>query len=281
MLLANDSLPPVPRLGARAATLLFVLALAVRLAATTVVGFSSLGFGDARAYLFAARTLALTGHYPHRTEPLFFRPPGYPAFLVVATLGRPDRIALAKTANSIVGSLTVVLLASLSARIFRQRAVAIATGVAAALHPTFWLMTTEIQSEPLFLLFFLAAGLLLLIGVDRPSSNAALLSGVALGLAALTRSTALALAPFLLVPLADRRYPWRARAHLAASALLGFFLALAPWTIRNAIAFHELLPVNDAAGASLYFGNSHWAWRYYEIRSRAEYEQWTRDFDAD
>jgi 4-amino-4-deoxy-L-arabinose transferase-like glycosyltransferase len=273
--------PPIPRLGARAATLLFLLALTVRLAATAVVGFSTLGFGDARAYLFAARTLAQTGQYPHRTDPPFFRPPGYPAFLVASTLGRPDRVALAKVANSIVGSLTVLLLAWLSARIFRRRAVAIATGVVAALHPAFWLMATEIQSESLFLFFFLAAGLLLLIGADRPSSNAALLAGVALGLAALTRSTALALVPFLLAPLADRRYPPRARGHLAASAVLGLVLALAPWTIRNAIVFHELLPVSDAGGVSLYWGNSHWAWRYYEIRTRAEYERWSHDIDAD
>jgi 4-amino-4-deoxy-L-arabinose transferase-like glycosyltransferase len=277
----EQSPPSIPRLGTRAATLLFLLALAVRVAATAVVGFSTLGFGDARAYLFAARTLAQTGRYLERTEPPFFRPPGYPAFLVVSTLGRPDRVALAKVANSIVGSLSVLLLAWLSARIFRRRAVAIATGVVAALHPAFWLMATEIQSESLFLFFFLAAGLLLLIGADRPSSNAALLAGVALGLAALTRSTALALAPFLLAPLADRRYPLRAGGHLAASAILGFVLALAPWTIRNAIVFHELLPVSDAGGVSLYWGNSQWAARYYKIRTRAEYERWSHDIDAD
>jgi 4-amino-4-deoxy-L-arabinose transferase-like glycosyltransferase len=281
LLSAEGSPASTPRLGARAATLLFLLALTVRLAATAVVGFSTLGFGDARAYLFAARTLAQTSHYPHRTEPFFFRPPGYPAFLVAATLGRPDRIALAKVANSIVGSLTVLLLAFLSARIFRRRAVAIATGIAAALHPAFWLMATEIQSESLFLFFFLAAGLLLLIGADRPSSNAALLAGAALGLAALTRSTGLAIAPLLLAPLADRRYPLRARGHLAASAILGLVLALAPWTIRNAIVFHELLPVNDAAGVSLYAGNSQWTARYYRLRTRAEYERWSRDADAD
>jgi 4-amino-4-deoxy-L-arabinose transferase-like glycosyltransferase len=281
LLSAEGSPASTPRLGARAATLLFLLALTVRLAATAVVGFSTLGFGDARIYLFAARTLAQTGQYPHRTDPPLFRPPGYPAFLVVSTLGQPDRVALAKVANSIVGSLTALLLAWLSARIFRRRALAIATGVAAAVHPTFWLMATEIQSEPLFLFFFLSAGLLLLIGADRPSSNAALLAGVALGLAALTRSTALALAPFLLAPLADRRYPVRARGHLAASAVLGLVLALAPWTIRNAMVFHELLPVNDAGGASLYWGNSRLAARYYRIRTRAEYEQWSLDIDAD
>jgi 4-amino-4-deoxy-L-arabinose transferase-like glycosyltransferase len=142
-------------------------------------------------------------------------------------------------------------------------------------------MATEVQSEPLFLVLLVGAGFLTLAAADRPSSNFAVAAGIALGLAALTRSTALILAPFLLAPLADRRYPPRARRHLAASAILGFAAALLPWTIRNAIAFRELLPVNDAGGYSFYHGNSVWTSRYYAVRTRAEYDRWLLDFDAD
>jgi 4-amino-4-deoxy-L-arabinose transferase-like glycosyltransferase len=142
-------------------------------------------------------------------------------------------------------------------------------------------MATEVQSEPLFLVLLVGAGFLLLAAADRPSSNLALAAGVALGLAALTRSTALALVPFLLAPLADRRYPPRARRHLAASALVGFAAAVLPWTIRNALAFRELLPVNDAGGYSFYHGNSAWTARYYALRTRPEYDRWLVDFDAD
>lgn len=253
----------------------------MRLAATAAVGFSTLDFGDARAYLFAARTLAQTGTYPERTEPFFFRPPGYPVFLVAATLGHPERIAAAKVANAVLGALSALLLTLLSARIFRRRGVAIATGIAASLHPAFVVMATEIQSEPLFLFFLLAAGFLLLVAVDRPSSNWAVLAGVCLGVAALTRSTALVLGVLLLAPLRDRRYPPRVRWHLAGSALLGFFLALAPWTIRNAVLFHELLPVSDQGGLSLYHGNSSWTRRYYQLRSKQEYDQWIHALDVE
>jgi 4-amino-4-deoxy-L-arabinose transferase-like glycosyltransferase len=166
-------------------------------------------------------------------------------------------------------------------RLFRRRGFALATGLAAALHPSFVLTATEVQSEPLFLVLLLASGFLLLAAADRPSSNLALAAGAALALAALTRSTALVLAPLLLAPLGDSRYPIRARWHLAGSALLGFGLALSPWTLRNALAFGELLPVNDAGGYSLYHGNSIWTRRYYEIRTRPEFDRWIRDFDAD
>jgi 4-amino-4-deoxy-L-arabinose transferase-like glycosyltransferase len=255
--------------------LLLLLALTVRLAAIAVVGFSTLRFGDARAYLFAAKELLRTGHYPLATEPFYFRAPGYPVFLAAATLGNPDRIALAKVANAVLGALATLLLAGLSAKLFRRRGLALATGVAAALHPGFVFLSTDVQSEPLFLLLLLAAGWLLLASADRPSSNLALLAGVSLALAALTRPTALALAPLLAAPLADRRYPARVRAHIAASALLGFLLALAPWMLRNAAVYGELVPVNDAGGSAFYQGNSNWMVHFYELKNLEEYRRWS------
>jgi 4-amino-4-deoxy-L-arabinose transferase-like glycosyltransferase len=253
----------------------------VRLAAIATVGFQTLRFGDARAYLFAAQELVRTGRYPLATELFYFRAPGYPVFLVAATLGHPDWIALAKIANAALGALAAVALASLSARIFRRRRVALATGVAAAVHPGFVLLSTDIQSEPLFLVLLLAAGWLLLVSTDRPSSNLALLAGAALALAALTRPSALFLAPLLAAPLLDRRYPVRVRSHLAASALLGFLLTLAPWTLRNAVVYRELVPVNDAGGSAFYQGNSDWIVRFYKLKSAGEYRDWSAAMFAD
>lgn len=245
------------------------------------MGFSALGFGDARAYVFAARSLAETGRYPDSTDVFFFRAPGYPVFLAATTLGQPDRIPLAKLGNAVLGSFSALLLALLSARLFRRRRIAIAAGAAAALHPSFVLVATEVQSEPLFLLLLLCSGLLLLSAADRPSSSQALLSGAFLALAALTRPSALALVPLLLAPLLDRRYPWRARGHLAASAAIGFALTLAPWTLRNALVFRELIPVNDAGGIVFYLGNADWNARFYQVDSRAEYERWIAALDED
>jgi 4-amino-4-deoxy-L-arabinose transferase-like glycosyltransferase len=271
----------IPRLGSRAATLLFLLALAARLVAIAHFGFSTVSFGDAPAYLSAARELVRTGSYPRATEPFYFRAPGYPFFLVAATLGHPERIAAAKVANAILGSASVLLLAALSARLFRRRALAVATGAAAALHPGFLFLSADVQSEPLFLLLLLGAGFLLLAAVDRPSSNLAVAAGLALALAALTRPSALALLPLAAAPLFDRRYPLRARGHLAASALLGFFFALAPWTLRNARVYHEFLPINDAGGSAFYQGNSDWMLRFYELQTPDQYKRWSQAMFAD
>ncbi len=274
---SSKQLSPIPRLGARSAVLLFLLALAVRVAATGVAGFSTTRFGDARAYLAAAETLVKTGRYPRQTDYFSFRAPGYPVFLIAATLGAPRRVPLAKAANAALGGLSALLLAALSARLFRRRGIALGTGLMAALDPALVLMATDIQSEPLFLLLLLAAAFLLLVCVDRPSSNFGLIAGIALALAALTRPSALVLAPFLLAPLGDRRYPFRVRTHLAASAVLGFVLGLAPWTLRNALVYRQLIPVNDFAGVTLYIGSSDLMARFYGVRTRAEYDAWIRD----
>jgi hypothetical protein len=196
-------------------------------------------------------------------------------------LGRTDDIPRAKVANALLGSLAAVLLALLSVRIFRRRDVALATGAAAALLPSFVVLAAGVQSEPLFLVFLLAAGLALLAACDRRSAPAAGAAGVLLALAALTRPSALALAPLLAAPFFDARTARVLRARLVACALLGFCLALAPWTVRNALRFHELIPVSDAAGVSLYAGNSAWTRRFYRVKSREEYARWLEDFDRD
>jgi len=109
----------------------------------------------------------------------------------------------------------------------------------------------------------------------------ALLAGAASGFAALTRPSALALVPLLAAPLFDRRYPLRARGHLVGSALIGFLSVLSPWTLRNAVVYRELVPINDAGGSAFYQGNSDWMVRFYQLKSLEEYKTWSAAASAD
>lgn len=180
-----------------------------------------------------------------------------------------------------LGAIAALLLAALSARIFRDRRTGVWTGVAAAVHPSFLLVCCDVQSEALFLVLLLGSGYLLLAAADRPSSSLALLAGAALGLGTLTRASALALAPLLAAPLLDRRLPVRVRAHIAAAGLAGLFFAVAPWTARNAAVFGRFIPVSDMAGSTLHDGNSEWTKRFYRLRSRDEYEAWVLALDRE
>jgi 4-amino-4-deoxy-L-arabinose transferase-like glycosyltransferase len=268
-------------LGPRLLLAIFGIALAARIGTIAWFGFSTLSFGDSRDYIAAAESIARDGAYPEKPTFHFLRAPGYPAFLAVATLGHPRILWLAKLWNALLGAGACVLIAVLSFRLFRAPTLAAATGVAAALHPSFLLVSSGIQSEPLFLLLLLLFAFFLLAAVDRPSGGLALLAGAALGLAALTRPTGLCLLPLLLAPLRDARWPKRLRAQISLAAFAGLFVAVAPWTLRNALVYRELLPINDAFGNAFYMGNSSWASRYYALESRAQLDAWIVDFDKD
>jgi 4-amino-4-deoxy-L-arabinose transferase-like glycosyltransferase len=211
-----------------------------------------------------------TGTYPDRTTYFFFEAPGYPFYLAAATLGHPGNIALDKIVSAAAGAGAAPLLAWISLALFGSRRIALATGVAGAILPSFVLFSSDVESEALFLPLLLAAGGLLLRATDRRSAGLAVAAGAALALAALTRPSALALAPLLLAPLADRRSSPASRRRVAFGAALGFVLALAPWTIRNALHFGELLPVSDGLGATFFDGNSVWANRIYALKDRNE-----------
>lgn len=266
---------PAPPVGARALLAVFLLAFVVRLVVIFAGGATTVHFGDAPAYQVAARALSETGRYPLRTDAFYFRPPGYAFFLAAITLGHPERVMLAKIVNAALGSFSAVLLVLIGVRLFRNRTVAIAAGVGGALDPSLVMVSSDVQSEPLFLVLLLTAGFLLLVAVDRPSSTLALVAGALTGLAALTRPSALMVTPLLAAPLADRRWPFRARAHLAAAAVCGLVLSLAPWTIRNAIAYREFLLISDVGGFNFYLGNSELMSRFYEIRDRPSYNAWS------
>jgi 4-amino-4-deoxy-L-arabinose transferase-like glycosyltransferase len=256
---------------------IFLPALAARLAGVAWVRAQG---ADTGAYVETAQLLLRTGRYPLRSDVTGFRAPGYPFFLIVSTLGHPGAMLWNHFVNAFLGAVGAVILGAIALRLFGNSRVALAVGLAAAFHPAFILLAAGVQSEPLFMVLLLGAGFLLLVAGDRPSSGMALASGGALALAALTRPSALVLAPLLAAPLLDRRFPRRIRGAIAGSALVGFVLVLAPWTVRNAVVHHAFLPVDDAAGFVFLQGNGPNGLSYYRLRDAAGYRAWIADMWA-
>ncbi|HET9792979.1 MAG TPA: hypothetical protein VFS34_00855 [Thermoanaerobaculia bacterium] len=260
---------------------LFALALAARGAAAALLAARVPRFGDSAAYIRAAEALWKTGTYPAWTDLAIFRPPGYPAFLALSTWGHPAWIVGDRAANAVLGALAALVLASIAGRVAQSLPAARIAGFAAAVYPPFLVLGVDPQSEPLCLVLLLVAGFLLLVSVDRPSSGCALFAGGALALAALTRPSVLPLGILLAAPLFDRRFPFAVRRALAASALFGFGVVLLPWTVRNAVRFHAVLPVSDGGAFVFWQGNSPSAEAYYRARSRAETDEWVGEFGRD
>ncbi|HEY2635807.1 MAG TPA: hypothetical protein VGI54_00345, partial [Solirubrobacteraceae bacterium] len=97
-----------------------------------------------------------------------------------------------------------------------------------------------------------------------PSLGRAAVLGLLSGLAALTRGEAVLLPVLLVLPLLRRPPGLR----IAVVALAAMAVVLAPWTIRNAVTFHRLVPVSTDAGAAIggancqptYYGDNIGGW---------------------
>jgi uncharacterized membrane protein YdjX (TVP38/TMEM64 family) len=216
----------------------FILALAVRIAAVEWTGAGTLAFGDGPDYVNAARTVCIQHQYPERGNLPFFRAPGLPFFMAAVTGCHPGNVRLVKYALALCDAVTVVLIMLLASSLWLgdSRASAVA-GLLACFHPFFVGSVTDIRTEPLFMLLLLGSMVCLLRG--RHAS-----AGVLIALAALTRPTGLLCIPLFAL------FAWR-RGHVV---LLAAVLTLSPWVARNVIRFGEPIVVNDAAGFNLWRG---------------------------
>jgi 4-amino-4-deoxy-L-arabinose transferase-like glycosyltransferase len=192
-------------------------------------------------------------------EHRLMRSPGYPVFLA-AVLSLRDSLTAVRVAQSVLGALTVLLIAALAHRLAGLRAAVGAAFVAALYPPLVW-MPAEILSETLFMVVSLSAALLLWhrfdalarsagatrYGVDWPSLGI----GGLMGLAVLVRPETL----FFLGPMATYlvlRRQWAP----AAALIVGTILVVAPWTATNYLRHGELIFVSSRGGPNFWMGNS-------------------------
>ena len=212
---------------------------------------------DAADYDRHAVSLAVHGTYPPSGfgGPSAFRPPAFPYLLagvykLVGVGSASRRWEAGRIAEALLGVLAVALVAFIAVRLWGPR-VALGAAALAAVFPSLLLVNSSLMSEGLYIPLVLAAVLAALVHRDatRHRWRYAVLTGVLVGLAALTRSNGI----FLLVPIvflvwSERpRLSWSAlRAPLLVAVVTG--LTLVPWTVRNAAVFHRFIPISTESG---------------------------------
>jgi hypothetical protein len=200
--------------------------------------------------------------------PTAHKPPLYPLALALGSKLAGSGYVAHQVGSAVMGSATAFVLGLVSNRVAGRRAALIAAGLA-AVYPVFIATDASLRSESLYALL-LALVLLAAYGVlERPSGLRLALLGAAIGLAALTRSEALALLVLLVVPLVWRSEGGRRALRLAivAAACLA---VLAPWLVRTWAAFDKpvLISTNSGdliAGAncdSTYYGPHPGGWAF-------------------
>jgi 4-amino-4-deoxy-L-arabinose transferase-like glycosyltransferase len=271
--------------------LIGLAALGVRLVYILALARAPVGIGgDAGFYHSAANQIAhghfyfreIFGHAYKTAE----HPPLFSLVLSVSSVFGGDTLLAHRIVGCVIGSCSVVLIGLLGKRIGGDRAGLVAGGIA-ALYPPLITADGLVMSEPLFVLLATAA-LLTAIEVNAsPTVKGAAALGIVTGLAILTRGEGLLLLPLLAWPAAYARAahvpgaPRRLAALTASTALV-----VAPWVIRNAIVFHGVILAADSntviAGANChdtYYGHDI-GWWSVDCLNRARTRTQTLQGDA-
>jgi 4-amino-4-deoxy-L-arabinose transferase-like glycosyltransferase len=179
-------------------------------------------------------------------------PPGYPFLLSLVYRVFGHDPSGGEVLNAFLGALTVPLLYVVGRRILGRREARL-VAVVLAVFPGQILWTDVLLSETLST--FLTVGVLALAVYLPMSRRSALILGLVIGLATLSRAEA-----FLLVvlPLAIwwPRLSRPARGWQAGILVLAAIVVVVPWTIRNAEAMHAFVPVSSNSGSTLWSGHN-------------------------
>jgi hypothetical protein len=244
------------RVSDRAVYLLLLVLLFLRVAAIPLVhadGYTP----DEREYIQLAHRIAGGEEFVDSNGDFSVRAPLYPGMLALVFLLSDGSVAAGHILNALLGIGVVALLYALALDIVGERRGAGIAAVAGGVYPGLVVYGALLQTETLYICFFLGA---LLAGhrwSEKPSWDAAVMLGLLAGSAALTRAVFLGFIPLLLLSVwwaSGSKSPRGAGQLLAALGLA--LLLLTPWLIRSHGIHGSLIPISSGGGNSLLTGNS-------------------------
>jgi 4-amino-4-deoxy-L-arabinose transferase-like glycosyltransferase len=196
-------------------------------------------------------------HFSPFLTRMIFHPPAYPYFIALTgTLF--GGLSGVKVAQAVVGALLVPAVGRLGRRGFGE-SVGLLAAALVALYPDLVWFTSHFWAETLFttLLWWALERYAALLDPETSRSGRgrlglAIVAGLLLGLAILTRETVLYFLPVLTAGLVLTRRGLL----VAAASVLAVLTLVAPWTWRNHVVFGAFVPVSTAGGLNLFQGNA-------------------------
>ncbi|MDQ6694671.1 MAG: glycosyltransferase family 39 protein [Chloroflexota bacterium] len=215
---------------------------------------------DEREYFGAAHMLVEGRGFEFYNTALWVRPPLFVLLLAgVQRLAGLDYVA-PLILQSLLGAFTLLPLAWVGRRLGGRRA-SLATALLGAIYLPSTLFAGLLLSETLFIFLFSYAFVALIYAREsrgRPALIWATCAGLLLGLAILTRATALLFVPvaalWLFLPFSRhslRRHGYVLSLVLVAAAIL----TLVPWTVRNYAAYGHFVAVDTTGGYNLWLAS--------------------------
>lgn len=184
-------------------------------------------------------------------HPSAAHPPAYSSFLAAANLVGLTTVGQQRIASAFLGAIGVVLIGVVAQRLAGRRAGVIAA-VLAATYPMLWINDGKLMSESLYIPLVALVLLAAYSFWEKPRPRTAILLGLAIGVAQLTRAETGMLA-WIMVPFlaygARERLRGTAWLKLGAVAIVTAQVVVMPWTLRNLTSFEK--PVMGTAGMGI------------------------------
>jgi ABC-type cobalt transport system substrate-binding protein len=237
--------------------LIVALAIVLGLVVMVMTGINNVDFVDTKDYVYTAATLVQKGYYPDSYFFPLFRPPLYPLFLAAIWMISPGNIVAVKVIQILIHGVTCWLVFKIALEITKDETISFLGALFFVINPLFLYMAVGIQSESIHAFLFTLAMFFLvrMVMSDKVKISYAIWSGVALGLAALNKPSALGVGAVLAGTLF--LLMWRRKNGFtgAATVAAAMFLTLVPWTIYIWQTRGELIVISDAGGYNLWVGN--------------------------
>ncbi len=219
---------------------------------------------DPEEYYRAALHILQGGYYD---DGKWLRPPLYPAFLAMMLAISGGNVSFALFGQALLSGIAVLAFVWLGHRLFESHVAGLLSGLIAATFVPLASFSSVLFAEALFVALTILALALVDRLIKRGRRRDALLAGLVLALAALTRAVALLYIPLLaLLLLFLLRGDWLRRLLLVGLLLLTAIVTIAPWTIRNYIVHERLIIIDTNGGISMWYGTV----RSEEDRARGE-----------
>jgi 4-amino-4-deoxy-L-arabinose transferase-like glycosyltransferase len=239
-----------------------IMALALTLRLGWMLYYPTTLYAESNWYFDKASEIARGYGYVYDLEsgkPTAAYPVGYPAFLAVLFRLTGPSTLIAKLANVVLSVSCVYFTYLLALRTF-DRATAVFSALFMALLPGVIVYNSLVCSDILFVTLTTLTMVLTLCHIDQHTRGTviALLTGLANGAMALTRSIGLALLPLWVWVrwVVVSRHSRMSSARWVVAITVGTSLVVMPWMFRNYLHFHKIIPVSINGGANFWIGNN-------------------------
>lgn len=246
---------------------LFLFALGLRFTYVTQIRnspFSDVPIVDSKTYVDRSMEIA-RGDW--LGEEPFWQPPVYPYLLAVIHRAFGENFYVIRLLQSVIASFSCVLVYLIGRRIF-GRSVGLIAALMVSGYGVLIYFDGEFLPTSLAVLLNLVSMLMLLRAVESPGVRRWLLSGIVLGLSAITVANVLVFVPFTIawIWIVFRNSGERSqgsavtdgvkRTTWVISFCLGVFMIISVVTVRNYVVGEDLVFISYNAGLNFYIGNN-------------------------